>query len=341
MKNTYLPTLLLLFVWVGLKAQDPHLSQPYNAPLLLNPAMTGLINGDVRAVANYRTQWGSVATPFRTMALSAEVSAFKNYLDDDMLGVGLLILNDVAGVSSLRNTQVQLSAGFSKSLNNQGNNYVSFGAQVGYAQQRIDMDELLFDNQFNGQDLSPALPSGEDFLSDQIGYVDFKAGLAWSYTPDRFTSFYMGLAMAHLNQPMVSFYGNLEELLHVRTTAHAGMEFRANYLMSIIPRVVYHRQGPSSQLQTGSLLKFNMGDVNGYDDMTSIYLGGMYRWQDAMVFITRFEYGSFGLSFSYDMNTSSLARASRGHGAAEIALMYQHTFVEPNRYNRKLNCPKF
>ena len=38
-------------------AQDPHLSLYDAAPLFLNPAMTGVFEGDWRLHGQYRTQW--------------------------------------------------------------------------------------------------------------------------------------------------------------------------------------------------------------------------------------------------------------------------------------------
>ena len=41
----------------SLVAQDIHLSQFYETPILRNPALIGLFNGDYRIQAVYRNQW--------------------------------------------------------------------------------------------------------------------------------------------------------------------------------------------------------------------------------------------------------------------------------------------
>jgi len=51
---------LLLFITIGLKAQDPRFSQFYLAPQVLNPAMTGIFDGEYRVTINYRNQWNSI-----------------------------------------------------------------------------------------------------------------------------------------------------------------------------------------------------------------------------------------------------------------------------------------
>ncbi|MEL6867789.1 MAG: PorP/SprF family type IX secretion system membrane protein [Bacteroidota bacterium] len=339
---------LLMCCWclggIGLstvQAQDPHFSQFYNSPLTLNPAITGLMNDDIRIIANYRSQWGAVATPFRTMALSADVSAFRDYLDDDVLGFGLLLMNDKAGQSELRNTQVQLSLGYSKALNDDANNYISIGGQAGFVQSRMNVLGLLFENQFDGGALNSGLPSGEDIVFAGVNYWDVSAGIAWAYTPDRFNSYYLGTALFHINQPRVSFMENSEELLHTKTTVYGGMELRANYNMSLLPRAVVLLQGPSREVNIGVLAKFNFGNVNGYDDITALYVGTMHRFKDAQVIITRLDYGPLGISFSYDINISSLSNASKGHGAAELAVMYKSSLFQPNRRRDPVMCPAF
>jgi len=58
------------------QAQDIHFSQINETPLLINPANAGL-GCDMRAILNYRTQWSSVTTPYKTFAASYEVKLLK------------------------------------------------------------------------------------------------------------------------------------------------------------------------------------------------------------------------------------------------------------------------
>lgn len=343
--SLYLTALIILVFINGQNAyaQDPHFSQFYNSPMTLNPGLTGLMNGDVRVVANYRTQWGTVATPFRTMAAAADMSVLQNTLQDDIMGLGLLIMSDRAGETNLTHNQIQLSFAYSKSLSRDGNHYVSFGAQAGFVQQSIDEEKLLFDNQFDGDVLNPNLPSGEQLVFENNNYFDFSAGAVWSYTPERFTSFYAGVSVSHLNRPTTGFLVEDNSLsLYTKMTLFAGAEFRMNYLFSLIPRAVVLKQGPASEYNFGALLKLNMGRVNGYDDMTSLYVGTMHRLGDAQIFIARFDYGPFGVSFSYDVNFSKLNIASQGRGAAELAVVYTGALFQPTQRGRNtVRCPSF
>src|SRR5258705_13345473 len=101
--------LLLILIINSLIAkaqQDINFSQFYELPLLRNPALAGIFNGNVRLTAAYRNQWESVTTPYRTMAIGSEVKFFKGLTQGDFVTLGLQVTNDVAGDSKLKRTQV-------------------------------------------------------------------------------------------------------------------------------------------------------------------------------------------------------------------------------------------
>src|SRR5687767_15922439 len=92
----------LLFV-ISLKAQDLHFSQFMNSPLTTNPANTGFLpNGDYRLGINYRNQWSSVMTvPYKTMSAFGDVQLMRDRSESGWMGVGGVILRDVAGSGNL------------------------------------------------------------------------------------------------------------------------------------------------------------------------------------------------------------------------------------------------
>jgi len=58
--KTFLLLFAITFSYLAVQAQDIHFSQFYMSPLNLNPALTGVMNSQVRVVGNYRNQWASV-----------------------------------------------------------------------------------------------------------------------------------------------------------------------------------------------------------------------------------------------------------------------------------------
>ena len=71
-------------------SQDIHYSQYYQTPLIINPSLTGVFNGDQRACMNYRNQWNDFA-PFTTSSISFDSKIFERKMKKKHLGVGFNI----------------------------------------------------------------------------------------------------------------------------------------------------------------------------------------------------------------------------------------------------------
>ncbi len=85
-----------------------HFSQFFNSPLTTNPANTGFIpDADYRLGAQYRNQWSAVMTvPYKTTSIFGDAQLFRDKLETGWLGIGGVLLSDVAGSGSLRSTKV-------------------------------------------------------------------------------------------------------------------------------------------------------------------------------------------------------------------------------------------
>jgi hypothetical protein len=71
---SFLLTLLLCCWNTRLTAQDKHFTQFYAAPLALNPALTGALDGKYRVSTIYRDQWRKVLDePIKTFAVGADL----------------------------------------------------------------------------------------------------------------------------------------------------------------------------------------------------------------------------------------------------------------------------
>src|ERR1044072_9775315 len=85
-------TVCLTLVMLKAVAQtDPHFTQNYTYPMYVNPALAGSSDGEYRASAIYRSQWGSVSDPYRTMGISFDARTNKN------IALGINLLNQSAG----------------------------------------------------------------------------------------------------------------------------------------------------------------------------------------------------------------------------------------------------
>src|SRR6056297_7446 len=352
--------LLILPLLLGLNfmssAQDIHFSQFYQSPLNLNPAMTGVMNCNVRFVANYRNQWASVlrANAFNTYSVSYDqkFTAFRR----DYFGVGATFWGDRAGEVSFSTLQGRISGSFSKYLGGGRSqaHYLVVGVDGGLAQRSIDFANARYGNQNINGVFDGSIASGEEgnFERNNFLFGDLSAGILWFSNWGDNRSFYAGGAYHHSNSPNQSFTEDQEVFLYSRYTLHAGGEFPISRNTSLIPGLVTFFQGPSWQLNGGTSMRFQLGSSR-YDNQSFqfgawVRLVNQYQWSsemiedyslgaDAIILSTRFQYNNFDFGFSYDVNVSPLRTGANGNGAFEFSMIY--TICGPER--RGVYCPVF
>ena len=141
-------------------AQDLHFSQFFNSPLSTNPANTGFIPAaDYRLGAHYRDQWTSIPVPYKTISIFGDFQFMRDRFRSGWMGLGGMILQDVAGTGNLKSTKAYASVAYHQMLGSTG--LLSAGFNLGYAGKHISADKLTFDNQWNGRFLDGAIPSGK------------------------------------------------------------------------------------------------------------------------------------------------------------------------------------
>ena len=332
---------ILLFICViapvnCVLAQDLHFSQFHQTPLLINPALTGTFNGDIRAQLNYKDQWRSMGTPYKTFAFSADAALFRNKWENSHLGVGLSILNDKAGDSELGLTNVNLSVSGIVSINS--TQRISGGVQGGFAQKSIDYTDLQWDQ---SSPLSPDYQpnySGESNASQGFSYADLSAGVLWIYTKKETSGgsknrlmFNAGLALHHINRPGQEFYSK-DEKLNSKLVFHGGsyIGLRGKPI-ALLPTVLFLKQGPNIQFNLGTMVRYQLKEESKYTGFvkgSAVSLGAHFRTGDALIPSFMFEMGSFAVGISYDVNISRLKVATAARGGIEISLRY----VNPNPF---------
>lgn len=341
-------SLFCLSLSVG--AQDIHFSQFYLSPLNLNPAMTGVMNCNIRLTANYRNQWASVLreNAFRTYNVSYDQKIPVGRYD--YFGIGGTFWGDRAGEADFATVTGKLSASYSKKMGGTRNygHYLVVGAEAGVAQRSLDFLNLRWGLQHDGRGgFDETRESGEEnvFDRDEFLFADLAAGLLWFMTFDKNNNLYLGGAFHHLNRADQSFSTGSQDLLYSRFTAHAGGEFLLTNRFGIVPGVIVMSQGPSFQVNAGTSFKFLLG--SGRQAGSQAFQFGLWTrvsnkidsgvLNDAIIASTRFDVDNFSLGFSYDINISPLKAASNYNGSFELALAYK--ICGPTR--RGVYCPSF
>lgn len=329
-------------------AQDIHFTQYFTSPLTLNPAMTGLINEDLRFAGNYRTQWASASAQssnaYNTATFSFDFAAMKNVLPEgDALGVGLMGLHDQAGSGALTNTTIGVSLAYHKAFGRDRQSHISLGGQVYIVQKTLDFSKLTTEDMIDPSTGLVIPGSGAMSGSKSVGYTDMNAGIMYSgKVADKATA-YIGYSYYHLTQPVESFIGDSYKI-HARQSVYLGGSFDMNEKAVLYASALMQGQESSTEVLIGSAigLILNAGHDEEYQRNTTLYLGGWYRYGDAISPYVGLEWSKMRLGLSYDINESRFSPATKGFGGYEISLLF---FGKVNRHEKNQvydwSCPKF
>lgn len=322
-------------------AQDIHFSQFFETPLLRNPALAGLFNGDLRLQAVYRSQWNSVTTPYITGSVNGEYKMPVGR-SDDFLTLGGQIVYDKAGTTAFTSVHVLPLLNYHKSLNGDRNMYLSAGFMAGLVQRRLDRSKITTNSQFNGTGYDPNLGTGETFTGTGYSYFDAGAGISFNTQvgSSEDNNLFLGAAVHHLNRAAkIGFYENVNLSLPVKWVYSAGIKMGVTDYSFLTFHGDYSKQGSGSETIAGMLYSYKLDDPS--DPRYTIHAGGFLRWKDALIPVVKLDYLPFSLSLSYDINVSQLKAASQGRGGLELSINYQTYF---NRYystKEAILCPRF
>lgn len=330
-KIQFLAITLMIITSLKVNAQDIHFSQFWNSPLLINPSFAGNAEGEIRVIANHRSQWrGVTSNPFNTFGANFDMS-FDKTAKGNFLALGLSMYTDVAGASKMRTTVVNLSAAYHIKINNQS--YFTGGIQGGINQKSINENNLRFDNQFDGIGHNSGFNSNENLASLSELKPTASAGISytWFNKANRSTTFNSGGKKklnigfaAHYYNP-TSFYFANQSNLGFKYIASLEGSFGVNAKWTVQPAVLAALQNKATDIVLGSLFKYTLKEgshLTDFNKSTSIAFGGYYRFQDALIPAVKVQWDAFEVGFSYDVNLSQLTRASNGRGGFEISLKY-------------------
>ena len=318
------------------KAQDPHFSQYRMTPLMVNPGNAGF-NYNMRATANYRQQWKSVASPFSTSAFSFDMNTSKKKNNRGSIGVGLQFLNDKAGDAKMGMTQGNINVSGILQLDEKSK--LSVGLMGGFGQRTINYAALRWENQYQNGAFDANNTTGENLGSNSTTYMDAGAGFVWQYgkdpgyiTQNNGVKVNFGASVYHFGLPSTSYFGSSTEKMNTKFIAHGSLELgKENTNLTFIPEFYFVQQGSQREILVGNVFRYLINEgshFTGFSQSSAIYLGINYRVKDALITSVMLEYANYSVGFSYDFNMSSLMTSSNSRGGFEIALR----FVTPNPF---------
>lgn len=336
MQKLFMACLLIMAVQMNIVAQDLRFSQYFNSPLSTNPANTGFLpSSDYRLGAHYREQWASVPVPYKTMSIYGDFQFMRNLIPSGWMGLGGLILQDVAGSGSLSSTKAYASLAYHQMIGS--SSLLSAGFNLGFATKRINSSALRFGDQWDGKFFSR--PTSEILLNNSIGYFDLQAGLNYSFFPTDNLYFHGGFSMHHLNKPRETFFqqnSGVDNRIPIRSIAFLDAMIKVNNMIIVSPGIYYTKQGTANEFVGGLHINYNItGDGNQQ------LIAGVYtRPGDALIPMVGYQWRSFKFTFSYDATTSSLKNFNGGRGATEMYLQYDGMYTLMYA-NKQSFCPAF
>jgi type IX secretion system PorP/SprF family membrane protein len=304
-----------------LRAQDIHFSQFYAAPLMTNPANTGMSGEDMRIAINYRNQWAKVGTPYETFSASLDR---KLAILNQSFGIGGVILHDQSSSFNLSANEFLLSLSYSRIINN---HQFTIGLQPGFVSKAFNLEGLTFGSQFDptGQFFNGSLPSLESGLSGQINYLDINAGIFWR-TLIRYIMPSAGISVSHVNLPMEKFSTSSSGTrLAAKLTFNGEVIIPVNSRIDLTPLMLYSYTPGTNEFMAGTIGGYSINSFNipvkKIYALTMIRLNPM-RDVDAVIFGGGAKFLKFNLGISYDFNISPLRTVTNFNGGFEISLIY-------------------
>jgi type IX secretion system PorP/SprF family membrane protein len=339
-RPTFLTIGLLLFGWIGVQAQDFHYSQFFNAPVYLNPALTGVFNGDLRLQGNYRDQWTDVPVSYRTFSLMADKKFIRRTDRSSFFAAGLGLNYDQAGDGRLSWSDLNLNASYTHYLSE--GMFLTLGGRAAVAQRRFEPEALRFADQFNFGTgaFDPAFRTGEDFARTNHVFPDFSVGVNFHWQAlDRYQRYDykeerskidVGIALMHLTTPDQTFIEDIDVPLYRRFSAYAQGVLQLNAPLDLVGGITGQFQGPYREYVAMGGLRVHLNTEPGKQLSLQGALGYRFaEFGDAFYPMLQLEYNAFRVGFSYDINISDFNVATQRNGGPELSVRYVFKKVRP------------
>ncbi|MCH8902839.1 MAG: PorP/SprF family type IX secretion system membrane protein [Bacteroidetes bacterium] len=312
-------TAILLFFMQNINAQDARNSQSfYSNPLKVNPAIMGM-NTDLKAIVNYRTQWGSVGEGYTT---SNFTGIYPLYLKDSeyKLDLGFNVLSDKAAAFST--LDISMAIGYNLQVSNSG--FLSLSLSGGLIQKSLDATNLNFDDQYVLGMFDASNPTNANIASDVVSYPSIGFGLMWYFNPpqeDAMLNAYIGVSGYHLNEPNETMLGTTG-VLPKRISYQGGLKILGEGNLNFTPNFIVTTQSGSEEVAAGLYVDYVL------NESSKLVLGSWYRKNDAYAVMLAFDHKSFFIGYSYDITTSQISSSITGLNTHEITLSYKMNMAE-------------
>jgi type IX secretion system PorP/SprF family membrane protein len=313
-------------------AQDPHFSQSIYSPLTINPANTGVFNGDIRASSIYRMQWFTITNPYKTASVAVDAPIFKKKMrGNDFFSAGINFINDAQGTVNLTTSSYNGLISYTKFLGGKKLHYITYGYEIGYNIKSVALGSIKYDSQYDPNSGTYNSAFGVNETSGgAAAFLDMSTGLVWNFNSDRKFRSALGFSLHHFTAPDVSVIGRTDRLLPKYSFQwNVAYKLGTNSNAVLQPSLLVSKQGSSWLINGGTSVKYLLQErsrYTGFHGERSMAIGIFYRYLDAAYVNLRLDYEDFAFSVAYDINISGLTSVSKSVGGFEIMLQYRGVF---------------
>ncbi len=309
-------TILFVLLAFGTKAQDPQVTQKFNNPLFINPALTGNGEKENRVTFLYRDQWRAVIVPYSSTYINYD----RRFLEknNNSIGGGIQFSFDKAGDGSLTTTSPSLSFAYTRHFNEKRQG-LSAGVQIGYARRSIDASALTFNNQFGTNGFDPNVASGE--TTESAGLLNLGTGINFMSKIAKRSQVDVGFAVYNSFQPDYSYSTVSNDPRPTRYATYVFAEVFVADQWSLSPNIHFQGQRKAKELHTSLLV--NYYHTKNEKLPLKLSLGAGYRNQDAALTYIGAKIKDVQVGFSFDLNTSDFSDATNSKGGFELSLKYE------------------
>jgi len=289
-------------------AQDPHFTQAFSAPTLVNPSYTGVFdNSKYRFSSIHRQQWTGLGVPFITSFVGFDAKLFdKNLYYQNPFNIGFNFLSDRTLKGALKNNNGSLNLSYHVPLTKEGKHTIGLGLGITYGSQHFDFSALSTSSQFTSGGFDLTLPNFENIIGNVRPYFLINPGILYTYNNREDGTFFdFGFAVYNSNQPYISLLFNEFNRIPRRMSAQATFQKYMNDNFLINAELQYQSQSQVDYLLTGfSIAKLLSEEF----DPSMIGIGLWYRTSDIVAPYLYAEINKMKFSLTYDFQVNDIGK---------------------------------
>lgn len=326
----------LVLFFSDLNGQQIHYSQFFLTPQTTNAAQIGDFSGTARIGGIHRSQWlGIEEAGANSTSLYIDAPVIRGFRKNDWVGVGVGIVNDVAGIAKINVINLNLGLSYHLALSKDQQSVLSFGAQLGANSLNIDDSSLRWEDGIRNSNQSV-----DDFRLNSDESTQFRSvgvGVQWKQQMNKMMKFKIGFAVHNINKPEMSFFELPDSIsqpnLPSRNTISGQFGIKVSKKLELEPLFLIQSIESDNEMLIGMNAYTPVGTKN------KLQYGAAYRLQDAFILYLGLLNENYRLGLSYDFTVSELASYSPVN--FELGGYYIIKKFKQPKLNPFIFCPRY